>query len=154
MSTADLIANYLAGPNQLKQAVAGMTPEQLRAAPIPGKWSTQQVICHLADFEPVYADRMKRAIADHEPTVMSGDPDSFAARLAYDQRDVSEELELIAVVRGQMGRILKSLRPEDFERRVIHSERGPLALSTLITDITNHIPHHVRFIEEKRNALE
>ena len=153
MSPAELIANYLAGPDQLKRAVAGMTPEQLRAAPIPGKWSTQQVICHLADFEPVYADRMKRAIADHEPTVMSGDPDSFAARLAYDQRNISEELELITVVRSQMGRILNSLRPEDFERRVIHNERGPLALSKLIADITNPIPHHVRFIEEKRKSL-
>jgi len=153
MSTAELIANYLAGPEQLRQAVAGMTPEQLRAAPIPGQWSTQQLICHLADFEPIYADRMKRAIAEDEPTVMSGDPDLFAARLAYDQRDVAEELALIATVRSQMGRIFKTLDPDDFERRVIHSERGPRPLHTLLADITNHIPHHIRFIEEKRKAM-
>ncbi|MCE9545924.1 MAG: DinB family protein, partial [Planctomycetia bacterium] len=82
MSHAQWIHQYLAGPDMLRESVAGMTPEQLRATPVPGKWSTQQIICHIADFEPVYADRMKRAIASDEPTVMSGDQDAFAAKLA------------------------------------------------------------------------
>ena len=154
MTDAELIASYLAGPELLRKAVAGMTREQLLATPIPGKWSTQQVVCHIADFEPIYADRMKRAIAEDEPTVLSGDPDQFAARLAYDQRDVAEELDLIATVRSQMGRIFGTLKPQDFERRALHSERGPLTVRTLLGDITKHVPHHVQFIEEKRKALK
>jgi uncharacterized damage-inducible protein DinB len=153
MSPVQLIDPYLAGPQLLRNAVAGMTEDELRAAPIPGKWSTHQVICHLADFEPIYADRIKRAIAETDPTVMSGDPDEFAARLAYDGRSVAEELELIAVVRKQVGRILSTLRPEDFDRRAMHSERGPITIRTMLSDITNHIPHHIRFIEDKRRAL-
>lgn len=50
-----------------------MSDEQLDAAPNPGKWSTRQVVCHIADFEPVYADRMKRVIAISEPTFCGGD---------------------------------------------------------------------------------
>ena len=46
-----------------------MTQEQLIARPIPGKWSTLEVVCHLADFEIVYADRIKRVIAENEPTL-------------------------------------------------------------------------------------
>ena len=57
-----------------------MTGEQIDATPIPGTWTTRQVICHIADFEPVYADRMKRALAEDQPTVFGGDPDAFAAR--------------------------------------------------------------------------
>jgi len=53
-----LIEQYLAGAGLLRRAVAGMTREQLLARPIPGKWSTQEVVCHLADYEPIYADRM------------------------------------------------------------------------------------------------
>jgi len=45
------------------------------------------------------------------------------------------------------------LKPEDFQRRGIHSEAGPLTLETLLQRITGHIPHHVRFIEEKRKAM-
>jgi hypothetical protein len=153
MDSTPLIDSYLAGPLALRTAVAGMTREQLLARPVPGKWSTLEVLCHLADFEIVYADRMKRVIAEHEPTLFGGDPDKFALRLAYQERDAEEELLLVELVRRQMVRILRLLAPEDFQRRGNHSERGPLTLETLLQQITGHIPHHVKFIEEKRQVL-
>jgi uncharacterized damage-inducible protein DinB len=153
MDYTQLIDDYLAGPQKLRAAVAGMTAEQLDARPIPGKWSTKQVICHIADFEPVCVDRMKRVIAENEPTMFSGNPDLFAARLAYDQRDVAVELDFIEAARKHMGPILRFLKPEDFQRRGIHSEAGPITLEKLLTNIANHIPHHVKFIDEKRAAL-
>ena len=54
-----LIEEYLAGPGVLRRAVAGMTRDQLLVRPVPGKWSTQEVVCHLADYEPIYADRRR-----------------------------------------------------------------------------------------------
>jgi hypothetical protein len=148
-----LIENYLAGPQLLRRAVAGMSQEQLLARPIPGKWSTLEVICHLADFEIVGADRIKRVIAENEPTLFGGDQNLFAARLAYHQRDAEEELLLVETIRKQVARILRILKPEDFERRGIHSEVGPLTLEEFVQRSTRHIPHHVRFIEEKRKAM-
>jgi hypothetical protein len=41
-----LIEDYLAGPQLLRKAVAGMSQDQLVARPIPGTWSTLEVICH------------------------------------------------------------------------------------------------------------
>lgn len=153
MNHATPINDYLAGPGQLRDAIARMTADQIDAAPIAGKWSTRQVICHIADFEPVYVDRMKRALAEDNPTIFGGDPDAFAARLAYDRRDIEEELQMIESVRRHMARILRTLGPNDFQRTVNHSEAGPLALEKLLANITGHIPHHVKFIEQKRAAL-
>src|SRR5712692_2616510 len=115
-----LIDGYLAGVKTLRQAVAGMTREQLLARPIPGKWSTLEVVCHLADYEAIYADRMKRVIALDEPELLKGDPGLFAARLAYDYRDAEEEIALIELTRKQMARILLTLKPEDFQRCGTH----------------------------------
>jgi hypothetical protein len=154
MNPAKLIEEYLAGLKTLRAALQGMTETELDATPVPGKWSTRQVVCHLADFEPIYADRMKRVIAEERPTFFGGDPDVFAARLAYAARDVEEELRLIESVRGQMGRILRTLAPGDFDREGIHSEAGPLSLATLLERVTRHLPHHVKFIDEKRAALK
>lgn len=153
MNTERLIDDYAAGPERLRQAVAGMTDEQLDAKPIPGTWSTRQVVCHVADFEPIYADRIKRVIAEDEPTFFGGDPDGFAARLAYDDRDVDEELRLIECTRRQMARILKTLTTADFRRTGNQFDDGRLDLTTLLTRVTDHLPHHVRFIEAKREAL-
>jgi hypothetical protein len=96
---------------------------------------------------------MKRVIAVSEPTFFGGDPDVFAARLAYEHRDIGEELQLIEAVRRQMARILRSLAQGDFQRIGHHLEDGPLTLETLLRRITEHIPHHVRFIKEKRESL-
>jgi uncharacterized damage-inducible protein DinB len=153
MEIDQLIDEYAAGPQKLRDAIAGMTPEQIDAAPVPGKWSTRQVICHLADFEPVYADRMKHVIAEDEPTFPGGFDRQFAEHLAYDKRDIEEELTMIEVTRSQMVRILRSLPSEGFERTGIHSVRGPMTLRALLEAITNHIPHHIRFIEVKKQAM-
>jgi len=153
MSYASLIDDYLQGPKLLREAIAGMTSEQIDAAPVPGKWSTRQVICHIADFEPVYADRMKRVIAEENPTMFGGEPDLFAARLAYAARDIEGELQLIEATRRHTAGILRTLAPEAFQRTGNHSADGPITLETLLCRIAGHIPHHVAFIQEKRRAM-
>ena len=154
MTPAALIDAYAAGPEELRRSIAGMSAEQMDAAPVPGKWSTRQVICHIADFEPVYMERMMRVIAEEQPPLRSGDPDVFAAALAYDAREIEEELQLIAAVRQHTARIMRALPESVFDRTGIHSTDGAVSLRTLLERITRHIPHHVRTIEEKRHALE
>ena len=153
MTLDELLKQYENGPDLLKTAVAGVREDQFDQAPVPGKWSIRQVVCHIADFEPVYADRMKRVLVEDNPTMFGGDPDVFAAGLHYDKRSVHEELELISVVRRQMAVILRNTDVEDFQRTGVHSEAGPLTLETLLERITRHIPHHLTFIEAKIAAM-
>jgi hypothetical protein len=96
---------------------------------------------------------MKHVIAEDQPPFAGGFHQQFAEHLAYDKRDIEEELRLIVVVRSQMARILRTLPAEAFDRTGIHSVDGPMTLKSLLKRITNHIPHHVSFIEEKRAAL-
>ncbi len=54
---------------------------------------------------------------------------------------------------GVSQQIFRSLTPESCERIGIHSIDGQLTLKDLLLRITAHIPHHIKFIEEKRAAL-
>jgi uncharacterized damage-inducible protein DinB len=152
-SMAALLDAYLAGPRQLRQAVGGLSREQLLARPVAGKWSTLEVVCHIVDFDPIYADRMKRVIALDRPTLLGADETCFAARLAYHQRDVEEEIAILELTRAQMARILRTLPDEALQRVGIHDERGELTLERLLNSITNHVTHHLAFVAEKRKAL-
>jgi uncharacterized damage-inducible protein DinB len=149
----ELVDNYLAGVQTLREAVADMSREQLLARPVPGKWSTLEVVCHLADFDPIIADRMKRVIAEERPALLGADEKRFAAALAYHHREVEEELAIIDKTRRQMARILRTLPETALTRVGDHNERGPLTLEKLLNNAIAHIPHHVQFIVEKRRAL-
>jgi hypothetical protein len=149
----EMLDAYLAGPQTLRQAVAGMSREQLLMRPVPGKWSTLEVVCHLADFEPIMADRMKRVIALDKPSLIGADENCFAAALAYHDRDIEEELTIIEQTRRQLARILRKLPAEALGRVGIHNERGPRTLEQLLSSNTNHVTHHVKFIHDKRKAL-
>lgn len=152
-SPAELIDAYLAGPRLLRDTVAGMSREQLLARPVDGKWSTLEVVCHIADFEPVTADRIKRIISHDRPTLLGADENLFAATLAYHDRDLAEELAVIEATRAQLARILRAMPAETFQQVGMHSERGEVSVQKLLQLAIDHIPHHLTFIEEKRNAL-
>ena len=153
MPISELLDQYAAGPALLRAAVNEIDRQKLRLRPVPGRWSTLEVVCHLSDAEAVYAERMKRVLAEEEPPLRGFDPDVWMPRLAYHDRDLDEELQIVDLVRRQMLRILRPVAPQEFQRRGIHSEDGPLTLETLLQRITGHVPHHVRFINEKKAAL-
>ena len=153
MAFSALIEQYLAGADTLRRAVKGMTRDQLVARPIEGKWSTLEVVSHIADFEPILAERMMRVISHERPLLMVADENLFAAALHYQGRDVEEELAVVDTTRKKMGRILRSLPPEAANRMGVHSFKGLVSLEAVLTSAVNHIPHHVTFIEAKRKAL-
>jgi hypothetical protein len=148
-----LMDDYSAGAGQLREAVLGMTPEQLAARPVAGKWSTQEVICHLVDFEIINSERIQRTIAFDNPTVFGADPDPLSKEMFYSQRDVEAELVLFESLRNHMAAILRNLSTEQWSRTVTHSEDGRLTLKHLVERTTRHVPHHLPFIAEKRAAL-
>lgn len=148
-----LIDRYEAGIDLLKNAVAGMTPEQVRARPIAGKWSTLELVAHLADFEIIGVDRLAVVIAETDPALPGRDEQQYIARLSYQQRDFAEQMQLIELCRRHMTRVLRLQDDSALARRGIHSEAGPLTLEQLLLRVTRHIEHHVPFIAEKRRAL-
>ena len=154
MATLTQLTNdYAAGPAALRKAVAGMSREQLTARPVAGKWSTLEVVAHVADFDPILAERVKRILALDDPPLVGADENRFAAALAYHDRDLEEELAIIERTRSQLVRILRKQTDAALQRVGVHNERGPMTLERMLTAAARHIPHHVTFIQEKRKAL-
>jgi hypothetical protein len=154
-SPHELADQYLAGAAQLRAAVAGMTREQLVARPVAGKWSTLEVVCHLADFDPILVERMKRilALSAEVPLLLAADENLFVKELKYHDREVEEELAVIEATRRQMARIIRGLTPEQLQLTGNHNKRGLQTLEKVIQMGIGHVGHHLPFIAEKRKAL-
>ena len=148
-----LIDDFLAGPARLRRAIAGLDAEQLEARPVPGKWSTLEVVCHLVDSEQAWCHRMKRVIVEDRPLLIGYDETRFTAALPYHENDLEQELALLEGMRRQMARTLRTLPESAWSRTGVHSERGLITLEEMLRAEAEHVPHHLAHILEKRKAL-
>src|SRR6476620_7803282 len=111
---ADLIEHYARGGEKLSLAIRGLTRDDMLQNPPAdkpelGKWTIQQVVCHLQDSEIVYTDRMKRIIAEESPTLLAYDENKWAANLRYEDQSAEDAVALVEGARRQLGRTLAKL---------------------------------------------
>src|SRR5262249_51809452 len=148
---------YATGAEKLSQAIRGLTAEDLLQVPDPGadvgKWSIQEVVMHLADCEGVHADRMKRLIAEDNPTLMAFDENKWAAKLHYSERDAADAVKLLDLTRKQVATVLRNLPESAFARAGTHSEAGRKTLGDVLKSTVAHFEHHLKFIHAKRAKM-
>ncbi len=133
-------------------SLTGMGREHLIVQPIPGKWSVLEVVCHLADTEGNIAHRIKRVLSEERPEFDRVQPDLLRAALAYQAREVEEELAAIDSTRRQMVRILRNSPAEAWSRMGIVSGHERTS-AQMVNGAVEHLRHHLQFILEKRRAL-
>jgi hypothetical protein len=153
MSVEPLIDRYEAGGPLLSYAVSGLGPEHLAARPGPGAWNIAELVVHLLDTDLVYAERMKRILAEERPTLQAFDEDAWVARLDPTSLPADEAASLFAAHRRWMGRILRASPEADFARVGVHSEAGPQPLAQVVATMAGHVDHHLTFLYAKRANL-
>ena len=147
------VEEYAGGIGLINYAIEGLTPEELTSRPGPGDWSIAQVVIHLMDSDLVGADRMKRVIAEENPTLLAYDENKWAKHLFYEEQSLETAATVFDLNRRQMASILRRLDDAAFSRSGRHTERGVETLAQLVNDYADHLDHHLRFIYEKRQRL-
>ena len=149
----ELIEQYAHGGEKIRRAVAGLTPEELRARPGPGAWSALEVVIHLADSDAISIDRMKRILSEDEPPLLYADETAYVERLHTHEQDLEDALLLFEVGRRQWGRVLRRLPEEAFLRTGTHNRRGKVTLGGMVASYVKHVDEHLEFVAGKRANL-
>jgi uncharacterized damage-inducible protein DinB len=149
----DLIEQYARGGAKLAEALRGLSKPELNARPIPGTWSIQQIVIHLMDSDLIASDRMKRVIAEENPTIIGFDETKFAEKLLYDEQSLEEAVTIFTLNRRNTAKILRGQPDSAYQRKGTHNERGPVTLLQLLETYTQHLEHHLQFILKKRAIL-
>lgn len=148
-----LIDRYAAGADVPGRAIQGLAPADLNAYPVPGTWSIQQIVLHLLDSDLVGSDRMKRVVAEENPTLRAYDETAFAKNLHYDKLDPALACETFRLNRLMTAAVLRLLPDVAFERAGMHTERGRETLGELVKTYVEHLDHHMKFVKDKRRLL-
>ena len=148
-----LIEEYVACGTRLRQAVAGLSPEDLTARPGPGSWSILELVIHLTDSDCIAIDRMKRMLIEDDPPLLYADETAYVRRLASHEQSLQDALTLFEVGRRQFARVLRVLPDEAFDRRGIHNRRGVMTVGGAVKEYIEHVEHHLKFLTAKRARL-
>lgn len=153
LPVAALIEQYVNGVSLLSQALAGITDDQARMRPVPGKWSCLELVAHLAGAEIFFTDRIERVIALDKPLLVGVDERDYPARIGYQDLVLADESALFIALRTHMKTVLRRQPPDAWQRVAIHTETGMVTLRQLLLQPIRHLNHHLVFLVEKRKAL-
>jgi uncharacterized damage-inducible protein DinB len=148
-----LIEEYAACGDRLRQAVAGLSPEDLVARPGPGKWSILELVIHLVDSDSISIDRMKRMLTEDNPSLLYADETAYVDRLFPHEHSLEDALTLFEVGRRQFARVLRHLPDEAFQRGGTHNRRGEVRVGAMVEDYIEHVNYHLKFLLGKRERL-
>jgi len=125
-------------------AIVEAPAEKLQLPEAPGKWSTIQVVQHLADTELVFGWRVRLILTDDRPVLQGYDENVWMSRLHGDDASLDDALAQVTVLRRELLRLLRSCTPADFARVGVHTERGEESLGLLVQLIAGHDLVHRR----------
>ena len=153
MMNRQLIEDYVACSDRLRNAVAGLSREDLTARPGPGNWSILEVVLHLTDSDAIAIDRMKRILTEDNPPLLYADETAYVDRLFSHDQSLENALTLFDVGRRQFARVLRKLPDEAFEREGTHNRRGRVTVGQMVQGYIGHVDDHLKFVHEKRANL-
>ncbi|MCC6369168.1 MAG: DinB family protein [Bryobacterales bacterium] len=151
---ADLLERFRRGGELLAVVTTGAAGAELDWAPEPGKWSVRQIVCHLSDSEIVGADRLRRVIAEDNPTLIAFDQEAWATKLDYHKRKFSHAIDTFRRMRAENYELLKDLPEETYQRKGTHNERGEESLLDLLRGYAEHAEAHARQIQTLRQQYK
>lgn len=116
------------------------SPDRLREVRFDA-WSALEVLGHVADTAEVFAERVRRCIAEEKPALASFDPDAVAAERRNDQGDPMAMARRIQSAHAQIVRLLAD--PAQRARTGVHAEWGEVDAAHIAGYHARHAHEHV-----------
>lgn len=136
-------------PNELYDAVRGLSESQLDSPYREGGWKLRQVVHHLADSHVQAYCRHKLTITEKMPTIQ-GYSEAVWAKMVDANAPIGSSL---LILQGIHMRLVDSLRAQPervFQNRAMHSDDGEKTLDDLVATYAWHGRHHVAHITTLR----
>jgi DinB superfamily len=146
-----LVAKYKDGYAQVARALQGATEADLDRRPAAGKWTSREIVHHLADSEMTSAIRLRRLLAEDRPVIGGYDQEEFARKLHYD-RPIGASLDAFKAARETTAAILDRMTEEEWIREGTHSESGRYSVLRWLEIYADHAHNHAAQIRVARGA--
>ena len=137
-------------PERLRQALTGLNGKQLDTPYREGGWNARQLTHHLADSHMNAYVRYKLALTEDNPNVKPFNEAAWAELADSRITPIDVSLALVEHLHARWVVLLRSLKPQDWERKLTHPEVGIMSLDTMLSMYAWHGAHHLAHISQMR----
>src|SRR3990172_11224121 len=134
--TDEMIKNFIKDieetPVKLRQAIEGLTVEQLDTPYREGGWTVRQVVHHLPDSHLNAYVRFKLALTEETPTIRPYEQAAGAQMPEARSGPVALSLDLLDALHRRWVACMQALPAESFARTLYHPEQGTMSLDRLL----------------------
>jgi uncharacterized damage-inducible protein DinB len=130
-----------ATPRKLEKIIEDLGSERMDQPPAPGKWSSREIVCHLADTELAFAFRLRQTLAEDGHVIQPFDQEKWGAN--YADYEAREALTVFCAVRNWNLSLMRSTPDELHSKTVTHPERGAMTFWTIVETMAGHDLNHL-----------
>lgn len=141
-------------PSRLKEAVNGLSEDQLNLTYREGGWTLRQVVHHIADSQINNLVRFKLALTEDTPTIKPYFEDRWA-ELPDAKADATFSVQLVEALNQRLVPLMKSMTDSDFKKQFFHPEsQKHISLDYYLGFCSWHLRHHIAQITMLRKELK
>ena len=142
-----------AAPARLRDAVKGLSEQQIDTPYRPGGWTVRQVVHHLPDSHMNAYVRFKLALTEEDPTIKPYEEARWAELVDARTAPIGTSLLMLESLHHRWVMLLRSLSAGDWSRTFEHPELGPMTLEKNLALYTWHGKHDVAHINSLRERM-
>jgi uncharacterized damage-inducible protein DinB len=139
---------------RLAALVGAADDERWHARPETAVWAPVEVLAHLADFELIYAARLRAMLTMERPQLQAIDPAALSRVAGYIDWPVALALERFRTRRRDTLDLLRRCSAAGLERTGIHPRRGSIDVADLVAGMLAHDTSHVGQIRQRLGAFD
>ena len=114
----------------------------------PNRFTPREVVAHLADWEPIFLERILGAVEVEGYVVTPLDEDERARTHRYHEKDVPGSLQRFRAARERTLEVVQGLSDDQLARRLTHPERGEMWALDLVQMLAGHDAYHIEQLSE------
>lgn len=148
----ETLALYTKAPDDLENALAGLSEQDLDLARAPGEWTIRQIVHHMADGDGLFLLPMKMALVESGRTYAHNWPGGNAPwGEAYAGLPIGPALALFRAIRVHVAQIEQGW-PNSWDRYILGATERQETFGSFMDTATNHALEHIDEIRAIRRV--
>ncbi|WP_163855326.1 DinB family protein [Paenibacillus elgii] len=147
------IEAYLHTHEQLKQAIEGLSENQLKWKATPEQWSVTEVLSHLADHNIVVSFRIRELLSGSAAQLPAFKQDPWVSSVRANESSADDILDVFRALLVFNSQLFRRLTGEDWSKSGVNFKGETVTLEQAVQAFINHVQTHLRQIERIKQAL-